>query len=317
MLSNQTGRVTRSSVCRPTMNQKSRSVKTTCFLGDKYPINCANLVPPSPLTKPIELKDDLRFLILDVNARDTNNTHWISPNTTDRTILELYSLLYLLNRIFYYADKKCCLFVQQKERLVPGNLLVRKEIVAGHLLYFGFDRQVFEELLPTCLTLALMINANYLDARRIFVSSLCLDVLKTKAATFNVLKGVGMSMPGMGAKGQNFAEVFASFKTLNELRNVFMTYHRVSFAQVDTDDSDGEDGALSSQPQERGRYQRLCQTMSRLLPDESMTEFATGFTTLLSGPFLFERSFRMTQSYWEMRDLICCAGHSLVSSCLL
>ena len=96
-----------------------------------------------------------------------------------------------------------------------------------------------------------------------------------------------------------------------------MTYHGVSFAQVDTDDSDGEDGASSSQPQERGRYQGLCQTMSRLLPDESMTEFATGFTTLLSGPFLFERSFRMTQSYWKMRDLICCAGHSLVSSCLL
>ena len=158
MLSDQTGRVTRSSVCRPTMNQKSRSV--TCFFGDKYPINCANLVPPRPLTKPIELKDDLRFLVLDVNARDTNYTHWISPDTTDRTILELHSLLYLLNRIFYHADKKCCLFVQQKERLVPGNLLLRKEIVAGHLLYFGFARQVFEELLPTCLTLALMINAN-------------------------------------------------------------------------------------------------------------------------------------------------------------
>lgn len=293
------------------MNRKSRSVKATSFFGDKSPINCANLVPPSPLTKPIELEDDLRFLVLDVNARDTNYTHWISPDTTDRTILELYSLLYLLNRIFYHADKKCCLFVQQKERLVPGNLLVRKEIVVGHMLYFGFDRQVFEELLPTCLTLALMINANYLDARRLFVSPLCLDVLKTEAATFNVIKGVGISMPGTGTKGQNVAGVFGSFKTLSELRNVLMAYHRVSLAQADTEDSDDEGGGSSSQPQERGRYDQLRQTMSHLLPDESLTEFAIGLTTLLSGPFLFERSFRMTQSYREMRDLFALNGRDI------
>ena len=51
-------------------------------------------------------------------------------------------------------------------------------------------------------------QCQYLDARRIFVSPLCVGVLKTKAATFNVLKEVGTSMPGMGATGQNFAEVF-------------------------------------------------------------------------------------------------------------
>ena len=63
---------------------------------------------------------------------------------------------------------------------MPGDLLVRKEIVAGHTLYFGFDRDALQELLPVCLVLILMINANYFDIHRIFTSPLCLDTLKAK-----------------------------------------------------------------------------------------------------------------------------------------
>ena len=123
-------------------------------------------------------------------------------------MLELYMLLYIINQIFYHAELKCCFFVQQKERLVPGNLLVRKEVVAGHVLYFAFDRQAIDELFPTCLTLAMIINAKHLDVRRLFVSLLCLDVLKTEASIFDAVKGVANSTTG--ANGRDAAGVFGS-----------------------------------------------------------------------------------------------------------
>ena len=182
------------------MSRRSRNFReSSCFFGQDVQINCADLVPPSPLTKPIELDDDFRFLLLDVNARDTDYTHWISPCTTDKTVLELYSFLYMLNRIFYHADQNCCVFVQQKERLVPGNLLVRKEIVAGHILYFGFQRQFLEEILPTCITLALMTNANYLDAAQLFVSPLSVDVLKFEAYRYNYSRRTWLLIGSAGA----------------------------------------------------------------------------------------------------------------------
>ena len=109
-------------------------------------------------------------------------------------------LLYMINRIFYHAELKCCFFVQQKERLVPGNSLVGKEVVAGHISYFGFDRQAIDELFPTCLTLAMMINAKHLNVRRLFVSPLCLDVLKTEASIFDAVKGLANSTTGANGR---------------------------------------------------------------------------------------------------------------------
>lgn len=116
----------------------SRGGKGVSLFGQEVQISAADLVPPKPLTNPIDLDGDLRFLVLDVNGRDTDYTHWISTDTTNKTILELYMFLYMANRIFFYADQRCCVFVQQKEQLVPGDVLVRKEVVTGHLLYFGF-----------------------------------------------------------------------------------------------------------------------------------------------------------------------------------
>ena len=254
--------------------------------------------------KPVFFDEDLRFLVLDVNACDTDYTHWISPNTTERNVLELYSFLYMLNRIFYHAEKKCCFFVQQKERLVPGNLLVRKEIVAGHILYFGFERDVLDEFLPACLTLALMINGNHFDARRLFVSPLCLDILKTESWTFDGVKGVGKSTDVTSLKGMNASGVFGSYKTLNELARLLMTYHHVSHIQ---DANNENDDSI----EEMGRYDRQRHEMSQLLVTEDETEFATGLVTLLSGTYLFRHSFRMARTYREMRDLIALNGQDL------
>ena len=292
------------------MSRRSQCTRPVRFFGQDVPINSVNFVPPTPLTRPIEFDDDLRFLLLDVNASDSNYTHWISPDTTDRTILELYMLLYMINRIFYNAELKCCFFVQQKERLVPGNLLVRKEVVAGHVLYFGFDRQAIDELFPTCLTLAMMINAKHLDVRRLFVSPLCLDVLKTEASIFDAVKGLANSTTG--ANGRDSAGVFGSYTTLNELRRLLMTYHRVCHIQTEAEDLDQDktDGNVV-EPLERCHYNQLRRTMLALLNTDDTTEFAEGFLTLMSGPFLFEHSFRMARSYREMRDLIALNGKDI------
>ena len=292
------------------MSRLSQCTRPVRFFGQDVPINSVNFVPPTPLTRPIEFDDDLRFLLLDVNASDSNYTHWISPDTTDRTILELYMLLYMINRIFYNAELKCCFFVQQKEKLVPGNLLVRKEVVAGHVLYFGFDRQATDELFPTCLTLAMMINAKHLDVRRLFVSPLCLDVLKTEASIFDAVKGLANSTTG--ANGRDAARVFGSYTTLNELRRLLMTYHRVCHIQTEAEDLDEDktDGNVV-EPLERCHYNQLRRTMLALLNTDDTTEFAEGFLTLMSGPFLFEHSFRMARSYREMRDLIALNGKDI------
>lgn len=178
----------------------SRGTRSISLFGQDVQISATDLVPPRPLTKPIDLDGDFRFLVLDVGSRDTDYTNWISRETTDKTILELYSFLYMMNRIFFHADQKCCVFLQQMEQLVPGNLLVRKEVVTGHILYFGFDRRVLDAMLPTFITLALMINARYFDARRLFVSPLSLDVLKAEAWGYDALKGVANSVPGSGKK---------------------------------------------------------------------------------------------------------------------
>ena len=143
-------------------------------------------------------------------------------------------LLYMINRIFYNAELKCCFFVQQKERLVPGNLLVRKEVVASHILYFGFEKQAIDELFPTCLTLAMMINAKHLDVRRLFVSPPCLDVLKTEASIFDAVEALANS--STGANGRDAAGDFGSYTTLNELRILLMTYHRVCHIQTKAED---------------------------------------------------------------------------------
>lgn len=287
------------------MSRRSRNFReSSCFFGQDVQINCADLVPPSPLTKPIELDDDFRFLLLDVNARDTDYTHWISPCTTDKTVLELYSFLYMLNRIFYHADQNCCVFVQQKERLVPGNLLVRKEIVAGHILYFGFQRQFLEEILPTCITLALMTNANYLDAAQLFVSPLSVDVLKFEAYRYNYSKGVADS----SKKVANSSGSFGSYKTLNELGRLLMNYHHVSRIETESRDSDREDDSQEGETIDRCRYSKLRRNMLQLLNTEDANEFANGLVTLLSGPFLFEHSLRMVRPYREMRDLVVLNG---------
>ena len=233
------------------------------LFGQEVQITPANLVPPKPLTKPIDLDDNLKFLVLDVNGCDTDYTHWISTDTTDKTILELYSFLYMVNRIFYHADQTCCVFVQQKEQLVPDNLLVRKEIVAGHLLYFGFDRQVLEEILPTCITLALMINARLFDARRLFVSPLSLDVLKAEPWCFNAVKGVANSVPSSGNKKGDLSGVFGSYKTLNELARLLLSYHCVSQVKDIARGAEEEADQRSTAPQDdlptfHRRHDRLC-----------------------------------------------------------
>ena len=48
--------------------------------------------------------------------------------------------------------------------------------------------------------------------------------------------------------------------------------------------------------------------MLGLLSKEDVNDFAMGFTALLSGPFLFEYSFRMTRTYKEMKDLVSLYG---------
>lgn len=279
--------------------------KTSHFFGQDVQILSTDLVPPTPLTKPIDFNEELRFLVLDVDGRDTDYTHWISPDTTtDKTILELYLFLYMLNRVFYHAEQKCCVFVQQKERLVPGNLLVRKEIVTGHLLYFGFDWQVLEDVLPTCVILALMINTHHFDARRLFVSPLSLDALKAETWRFDPVKGVADSVAGMGAyKTAQASGVFGWYKTLHELGQRLLSYHRVSQTDANDVEMSGEEGGC--------RYHQLRRTMLQLLHTDDVNEFATGLMTLLSPPFLFENSFRMARSYREMRDLIAINGHDL------
>lgn len=283
----------------------SRGSKGVSLFGQEVQITAADLVPPKPLTNPIDLDGDFRFLVLDVNGRDTDYTHWISTDTTNKTILELYMFLYMANRIFFYADKKCCVFVQQKEQLVPGDVLVRKEVVTGHLLYFGFDRQVFDEILPTCITLALMINAKHFDARRLFVSPLSLDVLKAEAWGYDAVKGVANSVPGSGKSRADVAGVFGSSKTLHELARCLLTYHRVSLIEEVSHEETGEG-------EDPCRYSQLRRKMIQLLlgPEETST-FAIGLTTVLSAPFLFEHSFRMARPYREMREFIATNGHGL------
>ena len=285
----------------------SRGTRGISLFGQDVQISATDLVPPRPLAKPIDLDGDFRFLVLDVNGRDTDYTNWISKDTTDKTILELYSFLYMMNRIFFYADQKCCVFLQQKEQLVPGNLLVRKEVVTGHILYFGFDRRVLDAMLPTCITLALMINARYFDARRLFVSPLSLDVLKAEAWGYDALKGVANSVPGSGKKGADVAGVFGSSKTLDELARCLFTYHRVSqvedVAYEETEDKEEIDV--------RCCYNQLRRKMTRFLCTKDENDFATGLRTALSAPFLFEHSFRMSRSYREMREFISINGRGL------
>lgn len=285
--------------------------KGTIFFGQEVQITSGDLVPPRPLSKPIELDGDLRFLALDVNGRDTDYTHWISTGTTDKTILELYSFLYMVNRIFFHADQKCCVFLQQKEQLVPGNLLVRKEIVAGHTLYFGFDRQVLDEILPTCITLALMINTNHFDVRRLFVSPLSLDILKAEAWRFDAVKGVADSVAGTGSKKANVSGVVGSYKTLHELGRRLLSYHRVSQIEVGSHLYEERVGEVGTETENRCRYNQLRLKMFNLLETEDTSDFATGLTTLLSPPFLFEYSFRMARAYREIRELIATNGRDL------
>ena len=280
------------------MSSRITKTKPVFLFGERDSISCINLIPPSPITKPITFDSDFRFLVLDVNASDTNFTHWISPKTTNKTVLDLYCCLFVLNRIFYFAGVKCCLYVQQKERLVPGDLLVRKEIVAGHTLYFGFDRNALQELLPVCLVLILMINANYFDIHRIFNSPLCLDMLKAEVATFDPIKGV----PVVPDKAKEGSEVLGSYRTLIDLQRVLLAYHRISHTQM-------EPRELTGGPShDQCYYKRLRSNILGLLPKEDVNNFAIGFMTLLSGPFLFEHSFRMTRTYKEMRDLVSLYG---------
>lgn len=79
----------------------SRGTRSISLFGQDVQISAADLVPPRPLTKPIDLDGDFRFLVLDVGSRDIDYTNWISRETTDKTILELYSFLYMMNRIFF------------------------------------------------------------------------------------------------------------------------------------------------------------------------------------------------------------------------
>lgn len=264
-------------------------------------ISATDLVPPRPLTKPIDLDGDFRFLVLDVDSRDTDYTNWISRETTDKTILELYSFLYMMNRIFFHADQKCCVFLQQMEQLVPGNLLVRKEVVTGHILYFGFDRRVLDAMLPTFITLALMINARYFDARRLFVSP-----LKAEAWGYDALKGVANSVPGSGKKGADVAGVFGSSQTLDELARRLFNYHRVSHVE----DVAYEETEDTQEINTRCCYNQL-RRMIRLLCTNDENDFATGLRTVLSAPFLFEYSFRMSRPYREMREFIAMNGRGL------
>ena len=280
------------------MNSRITKTKPVFLFGERDSIGCINLIPPSPITKPIIFDNDFRFLVLDVNASDTDFTHWISPKTTNKTVLDLYCCLFILNRIFYFAGLKCCLYVQQKERLAPGDLLVRKEIVAGHTLYFGFDRDALQELLPVCLVLILMINANYFDIHRIFTSPLCLDMLKAEAAAFDSIKGV----PVVPDKAKEGSEVLGSYRTLIDLQRILLAYHRISHTQMEPR---GHTGGPSN---DQCYYERLRNNMLGLLPKENVNDFATGFAALLSGPFLLEYSFRMTRTYREMKDLVSLYG---------
>ena len=204
------------------MSRRSGSIKNSRFFGQDEPINCANLVPPRPLMKPVFFDEDLRFLVLDVNACDTDYTHWISPNTTERNVLELYSFLYMLNRIFYHAEKKVLLFRAAKGKdSFPEICSCVRRLSLGTFCILASNEMCSTKFLPACLTLALMINGNHFDARRLFVSPLCLDILKTESWTFDGVKGVGKSTDVTSLKGMNASGVFGSYKTLKRTSEAF------------------------------------------------------------------------------------------------
>ena len=61
----------------------------------------------------------------------------------------------------------------------------------------------------------------------------------------------------------------------------------------------------------RCRYDQLRRKMARLLCTKDENDFATGLRTVLSAPFLFEYSFRMSRPYREMLEFITTNGRGL------
>ena len=50
------------------MSSRITKTKPVFLFGERDSISCINLIPPSPITKPITFDSDFRFLVLDVNA---------------------------------------------------------------------------------------------------------------------------------------------------------------------------------------------------------------------------------------------------------
>lgn len=204
------------------------------YFGEGVKVHGGHLVPPEPLKREVIMSDDMNFLVLDLDSRDTCFRPWIQPHCTARTTLEIYMFFFLLHRVFYFSDFPCRTFLQQKESLMPGPLELRKKTVAGHLLYVGLRREQLEAWLPTLVKLALMINAGHLSAEKIFVSPLSLADLQEEIGKFDELKGVGQDPP---KRGTDSIGTFGSYTTLNELGKLILEYHLVhwNFAEEDAD----------------------------------------------------------------------------------
>ena len=283
------------------------------YYGSNAKIQCVDFVPPPQLNVPVEFGEEMKFLILDVTGTDTGFTHWISPNTTDRTILELYTFLYLLNRIFAHADLPCCMFVQQKQRLVPGDLNVRKEIVTEHLLYWGFHEPTLQDHFSTFLTVAAMINACRFDVESLFVSNLSVASLCNKTAAYDPVKGLPVGENG--AKNLSASTTIGSYTTLDEFAKLLRGYHRLSSAcrkdLEDGDDDDDQEEVEEEDQRSRSRYEELSRQIADCLSTDDPEEFGKHALLLLSPTFLFQRSFRTANVYREIKDLLSVSAEEL------
>lgn len=103
------------------------------------------------------------------------------------------------------------------------------------------------------------------------------------------------------------AGVFGSSKTLDELAKRLFNYHRVSHVE----DVAYEETEDTQEINTRCCYNQLRRKMIRLLCTNDENDFATGLRTVLSAPFLFEYSFRMSRPYREMREFIAMNGRGL------
>lgn len=246
--------------------------------------------------KEIEFDDDMEFLCVDMKKSDIP---YMSMFAAQDYVQDIYDLLMFNHKMFYNGKIKSHMYLLQKEMPVPGGDKIRYRNQDGYLLLGAFDKETFSLHFSTICRAAMAINCGFMKLDDILNSTVSLDEVKNKLATFNEKAGTFKYK-----RDQKQTDHIGKFKVIAQLDKSIEKYHNYRLYE----EEDEHDGISLLQSKSKFRKHRncVCSDASKIDQDEVWQERAR----LLSWRYLLEHSDRQQ----AIRDSLYSLGNVMLGN---